>query len=188
MITLLENLKAHPPFSILDRKEFGRIEKEVQIAYYPNDTLLIQKDEIPQTLFVVIKGTVEVVDENEEHVDIYQTNDSFGGMEIIEDQPSAYHYKVTEELICFEIPKATFLDLCASNRQFNHYFFSSIVERIDLLKEKKEYASMSDLMVARLDGSILHKAYVAAPDTPIVEALKRMDGEGATCILVENDD
>lgn len=188
MITLLENLKAHPPFSILDKNEFGRIEKEVQIAYYPDDTVLIHKDEIPQTLFVVIKGTVEVLDENEEHIDIYQTNDTFGGMEIIEDQASVYHYKVTEELICFEISKATFLDLCASNTQFNNYFFSSIVERIDLLKEKKEYASMSDLMVARLDGSILHKAYVTAPNIPIVEALKRMDEEGATCLLVENDD
>ncbi|HSR73702.1 MAG TPA: putative nucleotidyltransferase substrate binding domain-containing protein [Sulfurovum sp.] len=188
MITLLENLKSHPPFTILNKKEFDRIEKDVQIAYYPNHTLLIRKDEIPQTLFVVLKGAVEVLDDNEELIDMYHTNDTFGSIEIIEDQPSAYTYKVTEELICFEIPKASFLDLCKSNKQFNSYFFSSIVERIDMLKEKKEYVSMSDLMIARLDESILHRAYVTVPDVPIVEALKRMDEEGASCLLVQNDE
>ena len=188
MITLFENLKTHPPFTILSKKECERIESDAQIAYYPNDTVLIGKDTIPQNLFVVIKGTVEVVDEGEEHIDMYHTNDIFGGIEIIEDQPSVYSYIVTEELICFEIPKVSFLKLCESNKAFKDYFFSSIVERIELLKEKKEYASMSDLMIARLDESILHKGCVIAPDVPIVEALKRMDEEGASCLLVQHDE
>ncbi len=188
MITLFQNIKRHLPFTLLTKKEFDRIENDTQIAYYPNDTLLLGKDKTPENLFVVIKGTVEIVDDNEELIDIYHTNDIFGGIEIIEDQPSAYSYKVTEELICFEIPKASFLDICESNKDFKHYFFSSIVERIDMLKEKKEYASMSDLMIARLDESILHKGYVVAPNVPIVEALKRMDEEGASCLLVQNDE
>ena len=188
MITLFENLKIHPPFTILNKKECDRIESDAQIAYYPKGAVLLRKDKIPQNLFVVIKGMVEVVDENEEHIDMYHTNDMFGGIEIIEDQPSEYHYKVTEELICFEIPKASFLKLCESNKAFKHYFFSSIAERIELLKEKKEYASISDLMIARLDESILHKGCVIAPNVPIVEALKRMDEEGASCLLVQNDE
>ena len=56
MITLFENLKTHPPFTILNKKECDRIENDAQIAYYPNDTVLIGKDKIPQNLFVVIKG------------------------------------------------------------------------------------------------------------------------------------
>ncbi len=188
MITLFENLKTHPPFTLLNKKECDRIESDAQIAYYPNGTVLLGKDKIPQNLFVVIKGIVEVLDDNEEHIDMYHINDIFGGIEIIEDQPSAYDYKVTEELICFEIPKASFLDICESNKDFKHYFFSSIVERIDMLKEKKEYASMSDMMIAKLDESILHKGYVIAPNVPIVEALKRMDEEGASCLLVQHDE
>lgn len=188
MITLFENLKSHPPFTILDKYESDRIESHAQIAYYPNETLLIDKDNIPQNLFVIIKGNVEVLDDNDEQIDVYQTHDIFGGIEIIEDQPSAYRYIVTEELICFEIPKALFLDICESNKEFKHYFFSSIVERIDMLKEKKEYASMSDLMIARLDKSILHKGCVVDAKMPIVEALKCMDEEGASSLLVQNDE
>jgi CBS domain-containing protein len=55
-----------------------------------------------------------------------------------------------------------------------------------MLKEKKEYASMSDLMIARLDESILHQVCVVDPKIPIVEALQRMDREDATCLLVDN--
>ncbi len=186
MITLLENLKSHPPFTILDRYEFDRIENHAQIAYYPNGTLLINKENIPQNLFVIIKGAVEVLDENDEQIDFYQTHDTFGAIEILEEKPSNYHYIVTEELICFEIPKALFLEICESNKEFKHYFFSSIVERIDMLKEKKEYASMSDLMIARLDESILHKACIVDSDIAIVEALKRMDKAGASSLLVKN--
>ncbi len=187
MITLFENIKRHLPFSLLTKQEFDHLENDAQIAYYPNDTRLITKDKTPENIFVVIKGSVEVLDDNEELIDMYHTNDIFGGIEIIEDKPSSHHYNVTEELICFEIPKATFLDICESNKEFKHYFFSSIVERIDMLKEKKEYASMSDLMIARLDESILHKGVVTAPNVPIVEALKRMDEEGASSLLVQND-
>jgi CBS domain-containing protein len=186
VITLFENIKIHLPFSLLTKQEFDHIEKDAKIAYYPNDTVLIGKDQTPENIFVIIKGSVEVLDENDELIDIYHTNDIFGGMEIIQDKPSTYHYNVTEELICFEIPKATFLDMCESSKAFKHYFFSNIVERFDMLKEKKEYASMSDLMVARLDGSILHKSVVIDPNIPIVEALKRMDEEGASCLLVQN--
>ncbi|UPT76972.1 DUF294 nucleotidyltransferase-like domain-containing protein [Sulfurovum sp. XGS-02] len=188
MITLLENLKSYPPFTFLDHNAFDRMESHAQIAYYPNDTVLIGKDTMPENLFIVIKGSVEVRDEYEELIDIYHTHDMFGGIEIIEEEPSTYSYIVTEELICFEVPKTVFLDMCESNKDFKHYFFSSIVERIDMLKEKKEYAFMSDLMIARVDESILHKDVMVTPDMPIVEALQRMDDEGASCLLVDNEE
>jgi len=184
VITLLENLKSHPPFTILDKYAFDRIENHAQIAYYPNGSLLINKEDIPQNLFIIIKGAVEVLDENDEQIDFYQTHDTFGAIEILEDKPSSYRYIVTEELICFEVPKTLFLEICESNKEFKHYFFSSIVERIDMLKEKKEYASMSDLRIARLDEAILHKACIVDSDIAIVEALKRMDGTASLPMLI----
>lgn len=44
----------------------------------------------------------------DEMIDIYHANDNFGGIELIEDRASEYNYKVTEELICYEIPKKVF--------------------------------------------------------------------------------
>ena len=108
----LDNLKTHLPFSLLDNRSSRLIEETAQIAYYPENTILIKPDEIPHTLFLVIKGTVEARD-NEELIDVYHTDDAFGGIELIEKQPSRYEYLVIEELICYEIPEETFLKLCS---------------------------------------------------------------------------
>lgn len=188
MIALLENVKAHPPFNLLDATSLDLIESSAQIVYYPNQTTLLEKQTIPTTFYIVIKGAVDVLDENDERIDVCHENDAFGGIEILENKPSKQRYVVAEELICFEVPKETFVALCEANKGFKNYFFSSIVERMELLKEKKEYASMSDMMVARIDESITHVACIVDKDTPIIDALKKMDKADASCILVQNDE
>ena len=187
MIALLDNLKTHLPFSLLDNKASKLIEETAQIAYYPENTILIKSDEIPHTLYLIIKGTVEARD-NEELIDVYHTDDAFGGIELIENQASRYVYLVTEELICYEIPEETFLKLCSDNEEFKAYFFSTIVERIDMLKEKREHANVADIMVARVDTSILHHASLVEAHTSVVEALAQMEESKAVSIIVKNPD
>ena len=186
MIALFDELKVHPPFTLLDPSSSSLIETTAQIAYYPKGTLLIGQGEIPQNFFIVIKGAVDLLDENEEPIDVYHAHDTFGGVELLEKQPSKYRYIVSEELICFELEGKNFCTLCDKNPSFKNYFFSTIIERMELLKEKQEYASLSHLMVARIDESILHHASIVSAETKIVDALHTMDKEGATCILVQN--
>lgn len=185
MVELLETLKSHPPFSYLDEISFKRIEKSAQVAYYPNDTILISSSKKPEVLYFIIKGTVEAASEDE-MIDFYHSNDSFGGIELLEDRAPEYNYKVTEELICYEIPKETFIDIAERNEAFKHYFFSSIVERIDLLREKREFTLMSDIMVARVDEQIIRKGTLVSSQMDIIEALHRMEEENASCLIVDN--
>lgn len=186
MIALLETLKAHPPFSFLDKTSFAAIEHNAQIAYYPNDTILIEPHTFFDKLFVIVKGMVEVNNHEDELIDVYRTHDVFGGIELLKNEASLYRYKVTEELICYEISHETFLKLCAANKAFKDYFFSSIVERFEMLKEKREYAAMSDLMMARVDKNILHEACILPSDMPIIESLKQMEAYNAASVIVKN--
>lgn len=161
------------------------LEKRTQIAYYPEGVTLINRGDIPQKMFVIIKGRVEAYHEDEV-ADIYNSYDVFGGIELLKKQPSAERYDVCEELICHEIPSETFLELCDSYPQFRDYFFASLVERVELLKEKREYASISDLMLARLDRDLLQPACIIDATTPIKEALVKMEEMNASSILVNN--
>lgn len=185
LIALLESLKTHHPFSFLDNTSLKMIEKSAQIAYYPENITLVKTQNVPQSIYYIIKGAVYVKNEDE-LLDVYHSYDAFGGIEIIENKPSEYNYIVSEELICYEIPAKIFLDLCGQNKAFKEYFFSSILDRMDMLNAKKEYASIGDLMVARVEKSILHKACVVPPNKPIIEALRHMHNSDATCLLVEN--
>lgn len=185
MIALLETLKSYPPFSLLDTQCFQKIEDSAQISYYPNHHVLIDKGEQTTTLFSIIKGTIEVKNDDE-LIDIYHEHDTFGGIELIEKKPSQYQYLVTEELICYEIPEETFEQLCANNHAFKAYFFSSIVDRIDMINQKKEYASVGELMVARLDETMLHRACTVAPETSIVEGIQKMEACKSSSLLIDN--
>jgi len=186
LITLLDNLKTNLPFSLLDDKSLQAIEKSAQIAYYPETSVLISDNEIPSIFYLVIKGIVEAKD-GEELIDIYHNDDVFGGMELIKDQPSKYQYRVNEELICYEIPQEIFLELCQNNSEFKNYFFSSIVERMNMLKERKESAKMADMMLTRVDETILHTACVVDHSIPIIDAIKKMEEENAAALLVKNE-
>ncbi|BAF72103.1 putative nucleotidyltransferase substrate binding domain-containing protein [Sulfurovum sp. NBC37-1] len=186
MIALLERLHAHLPFSLLDREELQTIESSAVIAYYPEGTKLISAQRRPERLYYIIKGVVEAR-KNDELIDLYHEDDSFGGIEIIEEQESAYDYSVIEELICYEIPGEVILQLCEENSDFKNYFFSSIVERIEMIKERQESAKMADIMVARIDEAILHDACMVDADMPIVEALAKLESEKAVALLVKNE-
>ncbi len=186
MIALFDNLKTHLPFSLLDNESLKVIENNAQVAYYPKDTLLIDVNVIPSTFFFIIKGIVEAK-EGEELIDIYQNDDIFGGIELIKEQPSKYQYRVNEELICYEISKEVFLELCQNSSEFKNYFFSSILERITMLQEKKESTKMADMMLTRVDSTILHPACIVDHSMPIIDAIRKMENENAVALLVKNE-
>jgi len=187
LIALLDNLKTHLPFTLLDIVLLREIESSAQIAYYPNQTLLIQAQQLPHSLSYIIKGSVEAREE-ERLIDVYHQDDTFGGIELIENQSSSYEYMVTEELICYEIPKDIFLKLCDKNKEFKSYFFSSIIERMEMLKSKKEHGSVADMMVSRIDNTVLNPATIVSAKTPIIDALRLMESENSVAVLVENSD
>ena len=186
MIALLDTLKTHLPFTLLDIALLREIETTAQIAYYPDESVLIKSGTLPDSLFYIIKGTLEAR-EDDTLIDVYHHDDTFGGIELIENQPSAYQYIVTEELICYEIPSKTFLKLCDKNQAFKSYFFSSIIERMEMLKSKKEHGSVADMMVARIDSTVLNPATIVSSKIPIIDALRQMEKENAVAVLVEND-
>ena len=82
MIALLDNLTTHLPFSLLDKKTLKTIEAASQIAYYPQDSVLIEEEVLPDHVYVIIKGVVKAM-EGEELTDLYHENDIFGAIELI---------------------------------------------------------------------------------------------------------
>ena len=170
----------------MEEKYLKEIEESAQIAYYPEGSVLVKEGAIPSFLYLVIKGLVEAKDD-EELIDVYHSDNVFAGIELIENQPSKYQYKVIEELICYEISAAVFLTLCQNNESFKNYFFSSIIERMDMIKERKESGKMADMMLTRVDESILHTACIVEHNMPVVEAIRKMEEANAGSLLIENE-
>lgn len=187
MIALLETLKSHLPFSHLHHTSFLMVEKTSKIAYYPNGTSLINHGAIMDKLYFIVKGVVEAHDD-EELIDIYHTHDTFGGVELIKNHPSVYKYIVTEELICYEIPKESFLALCEESKAFKEYFVASIAKRMEMFQEQKESANIADIMVARVDALHFREVVEVEADTLVEEALQKMCIQKASALIVNNEE
>lgn len=185
MMELLKNLQAYPPFSLLDAGAIKEFEYAGQIAYYPLETILVEAGHAFEVLYIIIKGRVEAY-HDDELINVYDTHDSFGGIEHLKQHPSNERYIVSEELICYEIPKHIFLAVCEKNHAFRDYFIASLVERADLLKEKQEYSSMSDLMVSRLEKNILQDVCIVENTSDIKKALQMMESQKVSALLVRN--
>ncbi|MBN2721529.1 MAG: cyclic nucleotide-binding/CBS domain-containing protein [Campylobacterales bacterium] len=187
MMELLKNLQAYPPFSLLDVEAIREFEYAGQIAYYPSETILVEAGHLFEMLYIIIKGRVEAY-HDDELINVYDNHDSFGGIEHLKQHPSNERYIVSEELICYEIPKHIFLAVCEKNHAFRDYFITSLVERANLLKEKQEYAFMSDLMIARLEKNLLHDVCIVEYQTNIKEAIEKMEAQKVSALLVHNQE
>jgi CBS domain-containing protein len=175
------------PFNLLDNKELKSVIDSADIAYYGKDEVLISPKLIPEFLFIVIKGAVHEFDGDDELVSSYHSMDSFDANTLIYNK-SENSFKVYEELICYELPKALFMQLIDQNQSFKNYFLEDITTKIQTLKNQEQSSEFATFMVARVYESFLHPATIVSPDTTILKALQQKEGDQSSCILVQHLD
>jgi signal-transduction protein with cAMP-binding, CBS, and nucleotidyltransferase domain len=127
--------KIHP-FEVLSHEQMEICIKNMDIAYYPKDSILISAEKIPNHFFIIIKGSVYEYSIDNEVVIDYQEEDSFDSNSLIYAK-ATNTFKVYEDLICYELEKNIFLKLIEQNQQFRDYFLKDLVNKIQTLKDKK---------------------------------------------------
>jgi len=105
--SLEEFLKEHYPFNKLNKNELGLCLKNIDISYYPKDSIIISSDKIQDNFFLIIKGEVSQYDD-EELKGVYHENDSFDANSLIYNKTTCT-FKVSLDLICYELNKKTFV-------------------------------------------------------------------------------
>jgi CBS domain-containing protein len=156
----------------------------MNIAYYPKDTVMISPSQLPEFLYIIIKGEVGEYHENE-LIKIYHNQNSFDADALLYGKTEDT-FLVHEELICFEIAKATFRQLLETNPQFKAYFLTDLANRIQSAKQKEYTTQLSGFMLARVSDSYVHKACIVSPHMSVLGALHKMDSMDAKCIIVDN--
>ena len=177
-------LKSIHPFGFLTSAELSRVTNSMNIAYYPKDTVMISPSQLPEFLYIIIKGEVGEYHENE-LIKIYHNQNSFDADALLYGKTEDT-FLVHEELICFEIAKATFRQLLETNPQFKAYFLTDLANRIQSAKQKEYTTQLSGFMLARVSDSYVHKACIVSPHMSVLGALHKMDSMDAKCIIVDN--
>ena len=171
------------PFDLLADRVLENLMQQMDIAYYPKDTVLIAPRLEAECLYIIIKGSVhEYVDD--ELSNVYGAMDSFDANALIYGKTSK-RFVVEEDLICYELPKQTFMDLIQDYDAFQSYYLEDFVTKHQQLKQLKQQNELTPFMVARIDEIYLHEPCIVSADTPIIEALKQMKALRTTTIIVE---
>ena len=179
-------LRSIHPFELLDTKEIARVTRAMTIAYYPKDTVLISPTILPQCLYIIIKGEVGEY-HNDQLIKVYHNPNSFDADALLYNKTDDT-FKVHEELLCFEIKKEDFKALLETNEAFKAYFLTDLANRIQSAKQKEYSTQLSGFMIAKITDSYIHEPCIVAPQTPIMEALRKMDSMSTNCIIVDDEE
>ena len=178
--------KIHP-FEVLTLEEMEICIKNMDIAYYPKDSILISAEKIPSHFFIIIKGSVYEYSIDNEVVIDYQEEDSFDSNSLIYAK-ATNTFKVYEDLICYELEKTVFLKLIEQNQQFRDYFLKDLVNKIQSLKDKEYTSQLSSFMIAKVGDTLIHEACMVDENTKLIDAIeKSMQFKTSTIIVKKSD-
>ncbi len=175
--------KIHP-FEVLSPEEMEICIKNMDIAYYPRDSILISAEKIPSHFFIIIKGSVYEYSIDNEVVIDYQEEDSFDSNSLIYSKVTNT-FKVYEDLICYELEKNIFLKLIEQNQQFRDYFLKDLVNKIQTLKDKKYTSELSSYMISKVEDTLIHEPCIIDEDTTLINAIQKSMEYKTSSIIVK---
>lgn len=170
------------PFDLLGERMIEKLMTQMDIAYYPKETILVAPRVRAQSLTIIIKGIVnETIDGELQNV--YGERDSFDANSLIYGNTQST-FSVAEDLICYELPKESFLNLLQDVEPFQNYFMQDFITKHQNLKERQYQNDLTPFMVSRVDEIYLHVPCIVKAEQSIKEALHTMAMQNAEVILV----
>lgn len=170
---------------MLSATTMDHLMSKIDIAYYPNGTLLISPSISSIAFYIIIKGSVTEYIDDEIH-NVYGAGDSFDADALIYGDTKA-KFIVDEDLICYEIKKEDFLDLM-QDKKVQSYFLQDFITRHQQLKEYDQQSDLSPFLISKISDIFLHTACVVSGDTTILEALHKQQELRAKVIIVKEAD
>jgi CBS domain-containing protein len=177
-------IKEIHPFGKLTEFELDKALKNMDIAYYPKDTVLISKEKISDYFFIIIKGEVNEYN-NDELTFVYHEQDGFDADSLIYHKTES-KFVVNEDLICYELKKSIFLNLIESNTKFESFFLKNMTARFQALKNKEYGSEISSFMFARVCDTYIHEPCIVERDCSIKNAIEKSIKTDTASILIKD--
>lgn len=170
------------PFDCLSPEEQALVRDHVDIAYYPQGAVVLDVGDAPAHLCVIIKGYVTQT-EGDEVLATYGPDDCFDGRGLVAGRVSS-RFTVAEELLTYQLARATVGELIARNRSFGALLFSDLGHKLSALAQRAEQHQMQSLTLARVEQAFVRPAHVVPADTDIVSVVRLFQAERTTSVLV----
>lgn len=177
---------SNPPFDRLLGRELERFKASLDVAFFRKGETVIRAGEVPESFFIVIKGTVHELNAGEV-VAAHGPNDCFDTSLLMERQ-SRHAFIVEEEAICYLLPVDELIDLTANNKAFAEFFFRDISLKLDALAASQTIRELQPVMMAQVRDAYIHPPLYVDTTTSAYDAARLMSERKATSLLVRDGD
>ena len=155
-----------PPFDRLRPAEMERVEAAVDVVFLRQGRRVLERGQLPDHLYVVVKGLVEERAGGEEIVTVHDPGDAFDSG-ILVHHACRHDFVVREEAICYRLPVEDFLDLTANNPEFAGFFFRDISHKLEALARQDVGPGTVGALTARVGGALLADPAYVSPDADL---------------------
>lgn len=182
-------LQAYPPFDRLPPAALARLAAGIQIEYFAAGQTILSFGGAPaQFLYVVRKGSVDLLRESDGQTQIFDTlgpGEAFGHPSLIRGRAPIVTVRAHTEALALLIPAAAFHQLRAEHPAFAEFFAAAAVARLDYALKGREAAADPALFQTRLRDLARRPVVALAPDATVAEAARRMRDEHVSSLLVD---
>lgn len=175
-----------PPFDKLQQSELQTVADAMDIVYFKKGEYVIQQGTSPDALYIIIKGIVQEINDDEEMVSVYVAQDSFDAMSLL-DATSKNDFIAQEELICYVLPKKLFLNFIQNNNAVKAFYSQDLSNRLNSVIEQRNNKELASFMVAKIQDIYLQPPVFVTAESSIYEAVQIMTNQKSSLILVKTD-
>ena len=178
------------PFNLLDEDEYTLLQDSLDIGYYQAGEVIINTGDVPEGLYIILKGCVseldvQSADKRHGHTFVHYTNDEYFGAWSALRGSSIHDFVADEETICYILPTKILLDLIYRNAHFGDFFNKNLSLQNELLEQKNDSLNMTEFMLARIDSSCMREASLLPNGASLEEATRFLHDQQVDCALVQ---
>lgn len=187
-------LAQHPPFSQLTRDELTHVAQSVSLRYFePGQSICGPEDGVPLACWIIKQGMVAV--ERDPLVGVVSTlatGDCFPVGALLAERAVLNTYRAAGDVFVFELPREYFHQLTLHNPEFLAFCKRRLGALLDLSQAQMRAAYASEASYTQtlhrpLGELVRRAALTCAPNTPLENALQRMQERDVGSILVVDD-
>ncbi|MBB5021470.1 putative nucleotidyltransferase substrate binding domain-containing protein [Desulfurispira natronophila] len=174
------------PFSALVAERFEKVVENIDIQYFRQGDVIMQRGQEPEFFYIIAKGLVEEIDEDENSL-FYAVQDSFDAASLLQNR-NRNQFQAAEETLCFALRKEIFLQLIKLDASFESYYLYNLSEKMNALLERGLNKEMATFMATRVSDCVIHPPVFVHHSTTIFDAVKVMSEKKSDSLIVQFDD
>ncbi|MCC5986507.1 MAG: cyclic nucleotide-binding/CBS domain-containing protein [Pararhodobacter sp.] len=162
--TILTFLESVHPYDSLPQDELARVANSFSRREYPAGSEIYSAGEPIRGVYLIKRGSVEVIDRNGSLVSILGPRNSFGERGLLRDGLAMTSARTTEDSVVLMLPEAELRRLIADSAAFERFFS----------RGRPSEARASDLSTLKVSELMARNPVTISPDASVQEAAQLM--------------